>query len=172
MTNHHKKVPRNHDTKSSLLATIMKMTLTKNQTDFASGFGTDSLENSIQSDKTIQIMVTSWLSHYLSVILSDPFVKKWFGWLMTPVVLAFLMPAILCLFLWGTSLLLYIHRVHKRRLMRKLTEAFDERDIVKAGRHIVAAIYDAQVRIFEQIITFPTRLINVQCSLSSTFCKK
>ena len=93
-------------------------------------------------------MVTSWMSHYISAILSDPFVKKWFGWLMTPVVVAFIMPAILCLFLWGTSLLLYIHRVHKRRLMRKLTEAFDERDIVKAGRHIVAAIYDAQVRIF------------------------
>ena len=150
MTDHQKIFPRNHDTKSSLLAAIMMMALTINQTDFASGFGTDSLENSIQSNKTIQIMVTSWLSHYLSVILSDPFVKKWFGWLMTPVVLAFIMPAILCLFLWGTSLLLYIHRVHKRRLMRKLTEAFDERDILKAGRHIVAAIWDAQVGYFQK----------------------
>ena len=29
--------------------------------------------------------------------------------------------------------------------MRRLTEAFDERDILKAGRNIVAAIWDAQV---------------------------
>ena len=30
--------------------------------------------------------------------------------------------------------------------MRRLTEAFDERDILKAGRNIVAAIWDAQVK--------------------------
>ena len=125
---------------------MMKMTLTRNQSDFVSGIGTSDLENS-QSNNTVQIMVTSWMSHYLSVILSDPFVKKWFGWLMTPVVVAFLMPVVLCLLLWLTSLMLYIHRVHKRRLMKRLTEAFDERDILKAGRNIVAAIYDAQVEI-------------------------
>ena len=79
--------------------------------------------------------------------VSDSFVKKW---LMTPVVyyfiILFIMPALLCILLWSTSLILYIHRVHKRRLMRRLTEAFDERDILKAGRNIVAAIWDAQVK--------------------------
>ena len=125
------------------------MSLSGNYTDFSTGTGADN----IQGNNTIRIMVTSWMSHYISAILSDPFVKKWFGglisWLMTPVVyyfiILFIMPAVLCLFVWFSSLLLYIHRVHKRRLMRRLTEAFDERDIHKAGRHIIAAYWDAQV---------------------------
>ena len=93
------------------------------------------------------------LGNYLNDdFVSDSFVKKW---LMTPVVyyfiILFIMPALLCILLWSTSLILYIHRVHKRRLMRRLTEAFDERDILKAGRNIVAAIWDAQVRKFLSI---------------------
>ena len=114
------------------------MSFPSNQTDF----GSDSLQN---TNHTLHIMVTSWMSHYLSAFLSDPFVKKWFGWFMTPVFVAFLLPVVFCLLLWSTSLLLYIHRVHKRRLMRRLTEAVNERDIHKAGRNIVSAIFDAQV---------------------------
>jgi len=118
----------------------MKMSLSsRNHTNFVS---TGPLDN---SNHTLPIMVTSWLSHYLKAFLQDSFVKKW---LMTPVVyyfiILFIMPLLLCILLWSTSLILYIHRVHKRRLMRRLTEAFDERDILKAGRNIVAAIWDAQ----------------------------
>ena len=96
---------------------------------------------------------TNQTSHYhivvmslMSKMLSDPFVKRWFGWFLTPVVVAFMLPIAILLFIWSSSLILYIHRVHKRRLVRRLREAIDERDIVKAGREIVAALWDAQVR--------------------------
>ena len=74
-----------------------------------------------------------------------PFAKKILGWSMTPIVVAFLLPIAILLFIWASSLILYIHRVHKRRLMRRLTEAINERDIVKAGREVIAALWDAQV---------------------------
>ena len=92
---------------------------------------------------SLHIAVMSWMGHFLS----DPFVKKWFGWLLTPVVVAFILPIALLLFIWSSSLILYVHRVHKRRLMRRLREAVTERDLLKAGRDIVAALWDAQVKI-------------------------
>ena len=94
------------------------------------------------TNKSVHIIIMSWMSHFLS----DPFVKRWFGWLMTPVVVAFILPVAILLFIWSSSLILYIHRVHKRRLMRRLREAVNEGDIIKAGRDIVAALWDAQVR--------------------------
>ena len=101
-------------------------------------------EHQLNSNRSsVHIIVMSWLSR----ILSDPFVKRWFGWFLTPVVVAFVIPMLLCLFVWFSSLILYIHRVHKRRLMRRLREAVNERDILKAGRDIVAALWDAQVRL-------------------------
>jgi hypothetical protein len=52
--------------------------------------------------------------------------------------------ATLQLFIYASSLLLYIHRVHKRRLIRSIQEAASEWDIAKAGREIVSALWDAQ----------------------------
>ena len=88
-----------------------------------------------------KIIVMSWIHR----ILSDPFVSKWFGWLMTPVVVAFVLPTLILLFIWSSSLVLYVHRFHKRRLMRRLREAYNESDIAKAGREIIASLWDAQV---------------------------
>lgn len=59
---------------------------------------------------------------------------------MTPVVLAFIIPLALILFIYISILILYVNRVHHRRLMRRLREAVTERDILKAGRDIVAAL--------------------------------
>ena len=88
-----------------------------------------------------KVIVMSWIHR----ILSDPFVSKWFGWLMTPVVVAFVLPTLILLFIWSSSLVLYVHRFHKRRLMRRLREAYNESDIAKAGREIIASLWDAQV---------------------------
>ena len=99
-----------------------------------------------EESNPLHIVVMSWFSHALSTVLNDPFVKQWFGWLMTPVVLSFIIPIALLLFIYISSLILYINRVHHRRLMRRLREAVTERDILKAGRDIVAALWDGQVR--------------------------
>lgn len=68
----------------------------------------------------------------------------WLSWLLTPVVIFFILPLTIMLFIYLSSLLLYIHRVHKRRLIRRLQEAANEWDIAKAGREIVSALWDAQ----------------------------
>ena len=94
-----------------------------------------------ESNQTVRIIITSWFKH----VLSDPYVSMVFEWLMTPVVISFILPLVFCLIIWASSLVLYVHKYHKRRLMRRLREAVNERDIVIAGREIIAALWDAQV---------------------------
>ena len=94
-----------------------------------------------QSNQTTRIVIISWFKH----VLSDPYVSMVFEWLMTPVVISFILPLVFCLIIWASSLVLYVHKYHKRRLMRRLREAVNERDIVIAGREIIAALWDAQV---------------------------
>ena len=94
-----------------------------------------------QSNQTTRILIISWFKH----VLSDPYVSVVFEWLMTPVVISFILPLVFCLIIWASSLVLYVHKYHKRRLMRRLREAVNERDIVIAGREIIAALWDAQV---------------------------
>lgn len=69
----------------------------------------------------------------------------WLSWVLTPVVVFFILPVFIMLFIYASSLILYIHRVHKRRLMLRLREAVNEWDVAKAGREIVSALWDAQV---------------------------
>lgn len=121
--------------------------VSRNETSTAASEIFDTNTNSSR----VHIVIMSWMGR----IMTDPFVKKWFGWLMTPVVIAFLLPLAILIFIWSSSLILYIHRVHKRRLMRRLREAVNERDIVKAGREVVAALWDAQV-----ILCFKKSLIS------------
>ena len=94
-----------------------------------------------ENNQTVRIIITSWFKH----VLSDPYVSMVFEWLMTPVVISFILPLVFCLIIWASSLILYVHKYHKRRLMRRLREAVNERDIVIAGREIIAALWDAQV---------------------------
>ena len=94
-----------------------------------------------ENNQTVRIIITSWFKH----VLSDPYVSMVFEWLMTPVVISFILPLVFCLIIWASSLVLYVHKYHKRRLMRRLREAVNERDIVIAGREIIAALWDAQV---------------------------
>ena len=94
-----------------------------------------------QSNQTTRILIISWFKH----VISDPYVSMVFEWLMTPVVISFILPLVFCLIIWASSLVLYVHKYHKRRLMRRLREAVNERDIVIAGREIIAALWDAQV---------------------------
>lgn len=94
-----------------------------------------------ENNQTVRIIITSWFKH----VLSDPYVSMVFEWLMTPVVISFILPLVFCLIVWASSLILYVHKYHKRRLMRRLREAVNERDIAKAGREIIAALWDAQV---------------------------
>jgi hypothetical protein len=69
----------------------------------------------------------------------------WLSWVLTPLVVFFILPMFIMLFIYASSLILYIHRVHKRRLMLRLREAVNEWDVAKAGREIVSALWDAQV---------------------------
>jgi len=70
----------------------------------------------------------------------------WLSWVLTPVVVFFILPLFIVLFIYASSLILYIHRVHKRRLMLRLREAVNEWDVAKAGREIVSALWDGQVQ--------------------------
>ena len=111
-----------------------------------------------QSNQTTRILIISWFKH----VLSDPYVSMVFEWLMTPVVISFILPLVFCLIIWASSLVLYVHKYHKRRLMRRLREAVNERDIVIAGREIIAALWDAQV-----IVTLYKSTNNIKNKMSN-----
>ena len=111
-----------------------------------------------QSNQTTRILIISWFKH----VLSDPYVSMVFEWLMTPVVISFILPLVFCLIIWASSLVLYVHKYHKRRLMRRLREAVNERDIVIAGREIIAALWDAQV-----IVTLYKSRNNIKAKMSN-----
>ena len=65
-------------------------------------------------------------------------------WLMSPIILTFLiLPCVILVLIYVSALVLYIYRVHRRRLIRRLTEYAEAGDIMKGGREIVATIWDS-----------------------------
>jgi len=65
-------------------------------------------------------------------------ISTWMSWLFTPILIVSLLPASILFLLYFTSMLLYIYRLHRQRLL----DAYDN-DIWDAGRKIVSAIWDA-----------------------------
>ena len=67
---------------------------------------------------------------------------KWVLWVVYPIVLSFLLPLIIILFLYGSSLFLHVHNYRHR-----LREAYSV-DFWDGARKTVAAFWDGQARIW------------------------
>ena len=65
-------------------------------------------------------------------------------WLMSPIILMFvILPCVILLLIYISALVLYIYKVHRRRLIRRLTEYAEQGDLMRGGREIVATIWDS-----------------------------
>ncbi|XP_065332817.1 DGAT1/2-independent enzyme synthesizing storage lipids [Cloeon dipterum] len=62
----------------------------------------------------------------------------WLWWLLTPLVITFLLPMTIGVLFYITSLILYIYKLHRQRL-----RAAYERDFWDGARYTIAAIWDA-----------------------------
>ena len=63
----------------------------------------------------------------------------------TPVVLLFIVPMIMCMLVYFSAVLLYLY-YRGEKLLARLREAYVEQDVYRAGREIIAAMWDFQVR--------------------------
>jgi len=71
--------------------------------------------------------------------LSDKLgISTWMSWLFTPIMIVSLLPCVILFLLYFTSSLLYIYRLHRRRLLDAL-----DNDIWDAGRKMVSAMWDS-----------------------------
>ena len=86
----------------------------------------------------------SWspLAAFTKLSCLDINLTLWLSWLSTPVVVFFLLPMLIMLFIYASSLFLYFHGVHLRRLNRRLQEAATDWDIAKAGREVLLALWN------------------------------
>jgi len=64
----------------------------------------------------------------------------WLGWLLTPIVLAFLLPVVLLILIYISAFIAFAYRVG---LFRRLREAATEKDIHKAAREVIALMWVA-----------------------------
>ncbi|KAF4524893.1 hypothetical protein B566_EDAN015549 [Ephemera danica] len=62
----------------------------------------------------------------------------WLSWLLTPLLITFLLPMVIGLLFYVTALILYIYKLHRQRLR----DAY-ERDFWDGARHTIAAVWDA-----------------------------
>jgi len=68
----------------------------------------------------------------------------WIRWLLSPIILTFvILPAIILILIYFSSLCLYIYRAHRQRLIRRFAAYVEQGDFWKAGRETVATIWDA-----------------------------
>jgi len=68
----------------------------------------------------------------------------WIRWLLSPVFLCFvILPSLILVFIYITSIILYIHRFHRLRLLNRLQNSVEQGDFWSAGREIVATLWDA-----------------------------
>ena len=69
---------------------------------------------------------------------------------MTPTaIVLFLLPVALCLFIYVTAFIFYLHQRHPGRIWRRLrnTNLTEYNEVLDAGRDIVATLWDVQVGI-------------------------
>jgi len=65
-------------------------------------------------------------------------------WLMSPIILTFLiLPCVILILLYVSSLILHIYKAHRKRLIRRLTGYVEQGDLLLGGREIVATIWDS-----------------------------
>ncbi|XP_072750783.1 DGAT1/2-independent enzyme synthesizing storage lipids [Anoplolepis gracilipes] len=62
----------------------------------------------------------------------------WLSWLLMPLLITFLLPLVIVLLLYSTSIILYIYKLHRVRLRNAYGTAWQN-----AARYMVAAIWDA-----------------------------
>eukprot|EP00088_Acartia_fossae_P038854 TRINITY_DN4031_c0_g1_i1.p1 TRINITY_DN4031_c0_g1~~TRINITY_DN4031_c0_g1_i1.p1 ORF type:complete len:362 (+),score=22.13 TRINITY_DN4031_c0_g1_i1:324-1409(+) len=68
----------------------------------------------------------------------------WVRWLLSPVFLCFvILPSLILVFIYISSIILYIHRIHRLRLLNTLQNSVEQGDLWTAGREIVATLWDA-----------------------------
>jgi len=81
----------------------------------------------------------NWVSQYV-----DLDYMMWIKWLMSPIILTFvILPCIILLLIYVSSLFLYIYKAHRKRLMRSLATYVEHGDFWLGGRAIVATLWDA-----------------------------
>ena len=50
----------------------------------------------------------------------------WIRWLLSPLILTFVLPVLILLFIYLTALTLYVYRAHRKRLLRRLQQTVFE----------------------------------------------
>ncbi len=67
----------------------------------------------------------------------------------TPTVVALtVLPVVLCLFIYLSAFIFYLHQRHPGRIWRKIrATVLEDHDLLEAGRDIIATLWDVQVKI-------------------------
>jgi len=86
--------------------------------------------------------MADWVSDYVDIDFVI-FIK----WLMSPIILTFvILPCVILALIYVSVLVLHIYRAHRKRLIRRLTEYVEHGtmgDLLLGGRELVATIWDA-----------------------------
>jgi len=83
--------------------------------------------------------VLDWVGQYV-----DLDYMMWVRWVLSPIILTFvILPAVILVLIYISSLCLYIYRAHRQRLLRRFTTYVEQGDFWTAGREMVATIWDA-----------------------------
>lgn len=103
----------------------------------------DSVTESNKFNEQISHPANDWYivlyDRVISSILDINF-SYWLGWLLTPIVLAFLLPLVLLVLIYISAFIAFAYRVG---LFRRLREAATEKDIHKAAREVIALMWVA-----------------------------
>lgn len=83
--------------------------------------------------------VRSHSLNYPAVDIVDIDYTLWLWWCLAPLLITFLLPLIIVILLYLTALILYIYKLHWKRLK----ETLESGDRWEAGRKAVGAIWDA-----------------------------
>ncbi|CAG7724030.1 unnamed protein product [Allacma fusca] len=80
-----------------------------------------------------------WAGGFSDYVNVDIDYARWLNWLFTPIVVAFVLPVVILVFLYLSCFFLYIYKWHRHRLI----EAY-EHDFWQGARKTLAAFWDAQ----------------------------
>jgi len=80
-----------------------------------------------------------WVSQYV-----DLDYMMWIKWLMSPIIITFvILPCVILLLIYVSSLFLYIYKAHRKRLIKRLATYVEHGDFWLGGCTIVATLWDA-----------------------------
>lgn len=79
---------------------------------------------------------------------------KWVLWVVYPIIISFLLPLLILLFLYASALFLNLYNYRQR-----LREAY-ERDFWDGARKTLAALWDGQARLWHGMVTIPKYTYN------------